>query len=90
MDIAVAGDVSARHASFLETGRSTPSPEMVLLLGTTLGVPLRQVNTVLRAAGNDAVYDDTDDALATPVVDAISLLKDHHEPFPLVVVDRTY
>jgi transcriptional regulator with XRE-family HTH domain len=90
LDLAVAADVSARHISFLETGRSTPSPEMVLQLATTLGVPLRQVNAMLRAAGHDPVYDEDDAALPRSVVDAIALLKQHHEPFPLVVVDRTY
>jgi transcriptional regulator with XRE-family HTH domain len=90
LDLAVAADVSARHISFLETGRSTPSPEMVLQLATTLGVPLRQVNAMLRAAGHDPVYDEDDTALPPSVVDALALLKAHHEPFPLVVVDRTY
>jgi transcriptional regulator with XRE-family HTH domain len=90
LDLAVNADVSARHISFLETGRSRPSPEMVLQLATTLGVPLRQVNAMLRAAGHDALYDESDDGLAPPVLDALELLKAHHEPFPLVVLDRTY
>lgn len=90
LDLALAADVSARHVSFLETGRSTPSTEMVLRLATTLGVPLRQVNTMLRAAGHAALYDETDDALPAPAVEALSLLMAHHEPFPVMVVDRTY
>ena len=90
LDLALAADVSARHVSFLETGRSSPSEDMVLRLATTLGVPLRQVNTMLRAAGHPAMYDETDDALPGPVVEALTLLKAHHEPFPVVVVDRTY
>lgn len=90
LDLACTADVSARHVSFLETGRSTPSPEMVLLLATTLGVPLRQVNAMLRAAGHDPVFDESDDGLPAAVVDALSLLEDHHEPFPLLVLDRTY
>jgi transcriptional regulator with XRE-family HTH domain len=90
LDLAIAADVSARHVSFLETGRSNPSVEMVVLLGTTLGVPLRHVNAMLRAAGHDAVYDEAEGTLAAPIVDALSLMKEHHEPFPLVVVNRTY
>jgi transcriptional regulator with XRE-family HTH domain len=90
MDLALIADVSARHVSFLETGRSRPSPEMVVQLGTTLGVPLRQVNAMLRAAGHDPVYDESDDGVTPPVLDALTLLKRHHEPFPLVVLDRTY
>lgn len=90
LDLALAADVSARHVSFLETGRSTPSAEMVVQLASSLGVPLRQVNALLRAAGHDPVYDESHDALPAAVTDALSLLKAHQEPFPLVVVDRTY
>lgn len=90
LDLALSADVSARHVSFLETGRSNPSVEMVLLLATTLGVPLRQVNAMLRAAGHDAMYDETEHVLPPAVLDALSLMKQHHEPFPLLVVDRTY
>ncbi|MEZ5177977.1 MAG: helix-turn-helix domain-containing protein [Acidimicrobiales bacterium] len=90
LDLALSAGVSARHVSFLETGRSNPSPEMVLQLGTSLGVPLRQVNAMLRAAGHEPAYDETSDVLPDPVAEAIELLKSHHEPFPLVVLDRTY
>jgi transcriptional regulator with XRE-family HTH domain len=90
LDLALAADVSARHVSFLETGRSRPSAEMVLRLAATLDVPLRQVNTMLRAAGHEPVYDEADDAIPASVTEAVALLKEHHEPFPLVVVDRTY
>ena len=90
LDLALAADVSARHVSFLETGRSTPSPEMVLLLATTLSVPLRQVNGMLRAAGHDPVYDEADHPLPAPILEALSLLKEHHEPFPLIVIDHAY
>lgn len=90
LDLALAADVSARHISFLETGRSLPSPEMVLLLGATLGVPLRQVNTMLVAAGHDPVYDESVDELPGPVGEALELCKAHHEPFPLVVIDSVY
>jgi transcriptional regulator with XRE-family HTH domain len=90
LDLALNADVSARHVSFLETGRSSPSPEMVLRLAATLGIPLRQVNAMLRAAGHEAVYDESDDELPAAAVDAIGLMKDHQEPFPLIVVDHTY
>jgi transcriptional regulator with XRE-family HTH domain len=90
LDLAVAADVSARHISFLETGRSTPSAEMVMLLGATLGVPLRQVNTMLRAAGHEPRFDESGDDLPAPVRDALEVMKRHHEPFPLVVVDHAY
>lgn len=90
LDLALAADVSARHVSFLETGRSGASEEMVLRLAATLGVPLRQVNAMLRAAGHAALYDEVDDTLPVPVLEALSLLKRHHEPFPVVIVDHTY
>ena len=90
LDLALAADVSARHISFLETGRSVPSPEMVLRLGATLGVPLRQVNAMMLAAGHDPVYDEAADHLPAPVDEALQLCKSHHEPFPLVVVDQHY
>lgn len=90
LDLALAADVSARHVSFLETGRSTPSAEMVVQLAMALAVPLRQVNALLRAAGHDPRYDESEDALPAVVTDALALLKAHHEPYPLVVVNRTY
>ena len=90
LDLALAADVSARHVSFLETGRSRPSSQMVLRLATALGVPLRGVNAMLRAAGHEPLYDESDDALPAAVTEALTLLKAHHEPFPLIVVDHTY
>src|SRR5262244_2340802 len=51
LDLALAAEVSPRHVSFLETGRAQPSREMVLRLGATLDVPLRDQNGMLRAAG---------------------------------------
>ena len=91
LDLALAADVSARHISFLETGRSLPSPEMVLRLGATLGVPLDQVDAMLTAAGHDPVFDDDGGgAVPTAVQGALDLLKSHHEPFPLIAIDRTY
>ena len=52
LDLALTADVSARHVSFLETGRAKPSDEMVLRLGATLDVPLRDQNAMLRAAAD--------------------------------------
>ena len=92
LDLALAADVSSRHVSFLETGRSTPSAEMVLRLATALDVPLRHGNAMLRAAGHEPVYPESDPHRTVPdeVAQALRLMKDHHEPFPLVVIDRTY
>ena len=91
LDLGLAAGVSSRHISFLETGRSAPSAEMVLRLATTLDVPLRHANAMLRAAGHDAWYPEaTDDALPPAVQAAVDLMKRHHDPFPLVVIDRAY
>lgn len=90
LDLALAADVSARHVSFLETGRSSPSAEMVLRLSTTLGVPLRHVNAMLRAAGQEPIYEESLDALPPIVLNALGLMKAHQEPYPLIVINRTY
>ncbi|MCX6465914.1 MAG: helix-turn-helix transcriptional regulator [Pseudonocardiales bacterium] len=92
LDLAVTADVSVRHVSFLETGRSSPSEEMVLRLSSALGVPLRHTNALLRAAGHRPRYPESapGDDLPTPVRSALETMKAHHEPYPLLVVDRTY
>ena len=90
LDLASAAEVSSRHVSFLETGRSSPSAEMVLRLASTLGIPLRQVNSMLRSAGFDPIYDEGLQELPSSIQEALELLKSHHEPYPLMTVDRTY
>jgi transcriptional regulator with XRE-family HTH domain len=92
LDLALAADVSSRHVSFLETGRAKPSREMVLRLGATLGVPLRDQNVMLGAAGFQAEFDPPGDAPALPpaVEQAVGRMMRQQEPFPLVVVDRLY
>lgn len=92
LDLALAADVSSRHVSFMETGRSTPSAEMVLRLAATLDVPLRHANAMLRAAGYEAVFPEPgpDRVLPDVVASAIEMMKTHHDPFPLVVIDRAY
>lgn len=90
LDLAVAAEVSTRHVSFLETGRSSPSAAMILRLAAALSVPLRHVNAMLTAAGHEPVYAAADEPLPAAVADALALLKAHHEPYPLIVVDRSY
>ena len=92
LDLALAADVSSRHVSFLETGRSAPSADMVLRLATALDVPLRQANAMLRAAGHPPWYPEPDPADGVPAAarSAVDVMKRHHEPFPLVVLDRAY
>jgi len=92
LDLALAAEVSARHVSFLETGRSRPSPEMILRLGSTLDVPLREQNAMMRAAGLEDAFPDPGPETAFPLAieRAIDRMMAQHEPFPLVVFDRKY
>jgi transcriptional regulator with XRE-family HTH domain len=92
LDLANDATVSARHLSFVETGRSKPSRELVLHLAEHLSVPLRERNSLLLAAGYAPTYGQTplDAAEMTPVRDALDSLLAGHQPFPAVVVDRRW
>ena len=92
LDLGLTADVSARHISFLETGRSRPSVEMVSLLAEVLDVPLRSRNELLRAAGFEAHYAEPslDELLEGPLGGAVQTMFDHHEPFPLMIFNRWY
>src|SRR5689334_2515372 len=92
LDLAVEAEVSTRHLSFVETGRSRPSRELVLHLAEHLDVPLRERNALLLAAGYAPIYGETplDSAEMTPVRDAVNKILAGHEPFPAVVVDRRW
>jgi transcriptional regulator with XRE-family HTH domain len=92
LDLALDAAVSARHLSFVETGRSKPSRELVLNLAEHLEVPLRERNALLLAAGYAPAYGERplgDEAMA-PVRDALERLLKGHEPFPAVAVDRQW
>ena len=90
LDLALDAGVSARHVSFVETGRSRPSAEMVLQLAEQLEVPLRDRNQLLLAAGYAPLYGERplDDPDMTPVREALELVLRGHEPYPAAVVDR--
>jgi transcriptional regulator with XRE-family HTH domain len=90
LDLALEAGVSARHLSFLETGRSKPSREMVLRLSEELDVPLRERNRLLLAAGFAPAYDERplEAPEMQPVRRAVAQVLTGHEPFPAAVVDR--
>ena len=90
LDLAVEAEVSPRHLSFVETGRSKPSRELLLHLAEHLDVPLRERNALLLAAGYAPVHQQTplDAPEMAPVRDALDKILIGHEPFPAVVVDR--
>ena len=77
LELALQAGVSARHLSFLETGRAQPSREMVLLLAGVLGVPLREQNGLLQAAGYASFYRETplDDPQMAGIRQALELNK---------------
>jgi len=89
-DLALEAGVSARHVSFVETGRAKPSADMVIQLAEHLDVPLRDRNTLLLAAGFAPAYAqrDLDEPEMGPVREAIDRVLRGHEPYPAVVVDR--
>ena len=90
LDLASEAEISTRHLSFVETGRSVPSREMVLRLAERLDVPLRERNAMLVAAGYAPMYRErplSDPALAA-ARQAVELILKSHEPYPAIAVDR--
>src|SRR5688572_8657494 len=92
LDLALAAEVSARHVSFLETGRAQPSREMVLRLSTTLRISLREQNAMLHAAGFGPAFAEPEPQLEleSPVRHAIERMLSQHEPYPMIVMNRRY
>jgi transcriptional regulator with XRE-family HTH domain len=90
LELALEADVSSRHLSFVETGRSRPSAEMVLHLAKRLDVPLRERNDLLLAAGYAPAYRqrELDAPELRSVRDAIEQVLSGHEPYPALAVDR--
>jgi transcriptional regulator with XRE-family HTH domain len=90
LELALEAEVSARHISFLETGRATPSREMVLTLAEVLEVPLRERNVLLQAAGYAPLYRETnlDDPRMSHVRAAVELILKQHEPHSAIAFDR--
>jgi transcriptional regulator with XRE-family HTH domain len=92
LELAGLAGVSTRHISFIETGRSRPSREMVLHLAEELEVPLRDRNSLLLAAGHAPAYAATDfdaDAMK-PVRDLVERVLASHAPYPALVVNRLW
>jgi transcriptional regulator with XRE-family HTH domain len=92
LELALNADVSARHVSFVETGRARPSREMVLHLAEQLEVPLRERNGLLLAAGYAPQFAERslDTVEMEPVRQALDRFLRAHEPYPAVVIDRHY
>ena len=92
LDVALAADISTRHLSFIETGRSRPSRRVLLRLAEELAVPLRGRNSLLLAAGYAPAYPETPlaDPAMRPVRAALDRVVSLHEPYPALVVDRLW
>jgi transcriptional regulator with XRE-family HTH domain len=92
LDLALEAQISTRHLSFLETGRSRPSREMVLNLAERLDVPLRERNVWLAAAGYAPIFGERplDHPALAAARAAIDLVLAAHEPYPAAAVDRRW
>jgi transcriptional regulator with XRE-family HTH domain len=89
-ELSLDAGVSQRHISFIESGRSVPSRQMLMDIAQALDIPLRERNTLLLAAGYAPIYQETAwDALEMQsVTSALGRILRQHEPFPAVVMDR--
>jgi transcriptional regulator with XRE-family HTH domain len=92
LDLALAARTTQRHLSFIESGRATPSREMILRVSGTMDIPLRQQNALLLAAGYAPAWAQRD--LSAPdlaMVDkALDYMLGQHEPYPAFVADRRW
>jgi transcriptional regulator with XRE-family HTH domain len=92
LELALDAGISARHLSFVETGRSRPGREMLLQVLEQLKVPFREQNRLLLAAGHAPAFPERslDDPDLAPVRDALDVILSSHEPYPAVAVDRVW
>ena len=90
LDLASDAGISTRHLSFLETGRAQPSRDMLLHLSEQLGVPVRERNVLLVAAGFAPIFPERplDDPALAPARAAIDLVLDRQKPYPAFALDR--
>ena len=90
LDLALEAEISTKHLSFLETGRSQPSRDMVLKLAEQLEIPLRERNVLLVAAGYAPVFPERPlaDPAMQPARKAVDLVLKGHEPYPAIAIDR--
>ncbi len=90
LDLAGEANISARHLSFVETGRSMPSREMILHLAEQLQIPMRERNVLLVAAGFAPIFVERslDDPALAVTRSAIDLVLEGHKPYPAFAIDR--
>ena len=92
LDLALDTGISQKHVSFVESGRSRPSPQMVIDLSDALDVPLRERNAILVAAGHAPRYSEAalDGSSLSRVTSALKRMLRQNEPFPAMVLDRQW
>jgi transcriptional regulator with XRE-family HTH domain len=92
LELALETDISARHLSFVETGRSQPSRDMILRLAEQLDLPFRERNHLLLAAGYAPVYPENrlDAPQMVAVRAALRQVLSGREPYPAIIVDRDW
>ncbi|HEU0164706.1 MAG TPA: helix-turn-helix transcriptional regulator, partial [Thermomicrobiales bacterium] len=90
LDLATEAEISPRHLSFVETGRSNPSRDLLIHLADQLKVPLRERNALLTAGGYAPVYQQKplDDPTLAAAKEAVQVMLRCHEPNPAVAIDR--
>lgn len=92
MDLALDAGISARHLSFVETGRSMPSRELILKLSQALNLPLRHRNVFLNTAGYSPEYSEEplEGVKMSIIRQALKHMLDKHEPYPAFVINTSY
>jgi transcriptional regulator with XRE-family HTH domain len=92
LELALEAGVSARHVSFVETGRSKPGREMLLRVADQLEMPFRERNHLLLTAGHAPAFPERqlDDPALEPVREALDRILAAHEPYPAIVFDRMW
>ncbi len=90
LGVALDAGISARHLSFVETGRSNPGADVILRIAEQLEIPFRERNQLLLAAGYAPAFPERSlqDQELAPVREALDLILAGHEPYPALVVDR--
>ncbi len=92
LDLSLEANISQRHISFLESGRSRPGRDIILQLAEALDMPLRDRNQLLISAGFSPIYNERklSDSAMNSINNALTMMLTHHEPFPALVVDRNW
>lgn len=92
LELSLLADVSSRHISFIETGKTRPSREMLIKLADVLNLPHKDSNLLLNSGGYTAAYSalDLNQAEMEPIRNALALMLDNHNPYPALVMDGNY